>query len=450
MKKMSKYLLSALSVLGTMNLSALPSQAIGSMPAYGDMMISNANEEENLIQDIQDRYSEQAQRTNSYVGDGYVDNKAPLPEEDLEYADTEDENNIPEQGELDTRVNENQEYQGDGYIDEKAPLNEDRDQANGKDAKTNEESLETAAPDVKQEVSDEVAEKKETTGENSGNKNFINDEKPALPASAESNVEFENKSPVETKIPSVEDKENAAPVRTNSEPETKGTQSPNETKNADLPEAPKPGETNELNVNVADMKNLMSKKVVKSVVDYIPYVVAFAKAKEAYRYLEKERAFDLPHKAYRDLTLLPQYEEVKMFTTLLCDVFEVDTPSEEKMVANYKAKLPNLVVANKYLNNILDDLYDCKTAQKNGTYELKLKDLNFVNRLLISATSNDSDDSSTLPDEKENNNTVFAVNDEEKKVAKKVFGKKIGSTVSNDKNKDTCAKTMLRKIAKNV
>lgn len=435
MKKMSKYLLSALSILGSMNLSALPSQAIGSMPAYGDLVIANANEDESLVQD-QNRYDERIEKSYDYDGG-----------EDLGHNDKDDD--IPAPDAFDARRNE---YQGDGYIDKKAPLNEDKELENGSNAtkNENEDDLETAAPDVTNAVSDKVAEKEGTTGENSGNKNLITDEKPALPASEKSSVEFENKKPVETNKPSVDDEANAAPVRTNSEPETKGAQSPNETKNADLPEAPKPSETNELNVNVADMKNLMSKKVVKSVVDYIPYVVAFAKAKEAYRYLEKERAFDLPHKAYRDLTLLPQYEEVKMFTTLLCDVFEVDTPSEEKMVANYKAKLPNLVVANKYLNNILDDLYDCKKAQKNGTYELKLKDLNFVNRLLISATSNDSDDSSTLPGEKENNSAVFAVNDEEKKVAKKMFGEKIGSTVSDDENNDTCAKTMLKKIARNV
>ena len=414
---MSKYLLSALSILGSMNLSALPSQAIGSMPAYGDVVIS-APGDGGYVQEEQ--YEPRIPRTNEFDGDGYVDERATREEQDLENDETYVEDNRVDDGEGEPKKNRNE---------------------SGTEADSNPgEIIEDNVPDV---MADSETEKESVPA--------------AQSASQKNSSESETKDevqPVKDETINGEDEETTAPVEKDIQPEKSEENSQNEAIN-NLPETPstvKPSEVPGIpeNVNVDDMKNLMSKKVVKSVVDYIPYVVAFAKAKEAYRYLEKERAFDLPHKAYRDLTLLPQYEEVKMFTTLLCDVFEVDTPSEEKMVANYKAKLPNLVVANKYLNNILDDLYDCKKAQKNGTYELKLKDLNFVNRLLISATSNDSDDSSTLPGEKENNSTVFAVNDEEKKVAKQMFGEKIGSTMSDDENKDTCAKTMLRKIAKNV
>ena len=393
MKKMSKYLLFALSMLGSMNLSSLPSQAIGSMPPFGLMEVSDY--------DGSDRQLVQQNETVDFQGEGYPDFGAPryLDEPAAPYVETN--TNEPEV--------EN--------VEEAPVVAEESAQSSGAVA---------LSPEVQKE------------------QNEANEPAP---------VEAEAIKPVEDGNIDVKDDVELAPVEVIKPVEAEKLL--DESKNSNVKEVKpqiQPSEVKDLPkpVNADEMKNMMSKKVVKSVVDYIPYVVAFAKAKEAYRYLEKERAFDLPHKAYRDLTLLPQYNEVKMFTTLLCDVFDVDAPSEDKMVKNYKAKLPNLIVANKYLNNILDDLYDCKKAQKEGSYELKLSDLNFVNRLLISATSNDSDDSSTLPEDKKNNRTVLAVNDEEKKVAKKLFGEKIGSTVSNDENKDTCAKTVLRKIAKDV
>jgi len=186
-------------------------------------------------------------------------------------------------------------------------------------------------------------------------------------------------------------------------------------------------------------QNEMSKNVVKAALKYIPYLVALLKTKEAYAYIKKDRLFDLPHTSYRDLTMLPQYDEVKMFTSLLCGIFNLDTPPEDELVDNYKQKLPNLVVANKYLGNILDDLYDCHEAQRNGTYKLNLSDLNFANRMLISAISNSEDDPSNLP----------SVSPEDVNTARKLFGKKIASNLSSRENDDADAKTMLHKITTN-
>ena len=185
-----------------------------------------------------------------------------------------------------------------------------------------------------------------------------------------------------------------------------------------------------------DSSSMMSQNVVKAALKYIPYLVALAKTKEAYTFIKKDRAFDLPHTSYRDLTMLPQLDEVKMFTSLLCGVFNVDMPSEDAIMSNYNQKLPNIVVANKYLDRILDDLYDCHEAQKNGTYKLNMSELNFVNRMLISAISNADDNSASI-------------RPEDQKTAKKLFGERIASNLVNTSNDDGDAKTMLRKITNN-
>lgn len=418
MKKMSKYLLSALSVLGSMNLCAIPSQAIGTMPPYGiyDVISREESEKREELETSEESETNEELEAKEFQGDGYIDSTATNEEEDYETEGAGKAENVP--AEVDNTVGEqNKTADQNDFVPEEKPNIEKIQQApTQKDLiPENGENTLVGKNDVVQVVEDKQVEEKN-----------IN----------------------------VQKKLRNTPVKTEIQPEMKQEKLLNEPKKADLSESQpqlKPDEVKDLQktVNVDEMKNLMSKKVVTSVRDLIPEFVAYLKMKEAYSYLEKEYAFDLPHKAYRDLTLLPQYDEVKMFTHLLCNVFDVDAPSEEQMIANYKAKLPNLVVANKYLNNILDDLYDLKQAQKNGTYELNLSDLNFVNRLLISAASNDSDDSSTLPNDKKNNRTVFSVNDNEKKVAKKLFGKKIGTTVSDDANKDNCAKTVLRKITNN-
>jgi hypothetical protein len=191
--------------------------------------------------------------------------------------------------------------------------------------------------------------------------------------------------------------------------------------------------------------NPMVTQVVRSLLNHSAKVVAYTKAKNAYMFVKEAEAFGLPHRSYLDITLLPQFEEVKMFTQLLCGMFDIEVPSEAAMVENYKKELPNLIVMNKYLPAILKDIYEVEQAQKQGTYEFDLTDLNFVNRLVISATSNSKDDSSTLPGSKLRG-AMPTITPEERGFAKGMFGKRIGNTISSEKNKDHCAKTIVKKV----
>jgi hypothetical protein len=395
MKKTSRCLLCALSCLGSISLNSLTSFAIGNIPPFGQLLgvYGDANQASDL----------------------YVDRNAPASAY-MEYEPASEEN----ESILNVTPDEHGVLVKDYNVEDDLP----------------------AAPIDKQ--SD--ANKSKSAVEE--NKKVVKSEKAAV-------------KPV---VKQPEDLESApAPIQTPVQADDMVFEGEKPRKPAeDLNDAPNPVEQKQLedvakamqdvvkNLGNINSKNLnvnskLAIQVVKSFLKYIPEMVAFAKAKEAYKFVKKARAFDLPHRSYLDLTLLPQFDEIKALTQLLCGVFNIETPSEAAMVENYKNKLPNLIVMNKYLPDILKDVYDTEQAQINGTYELDLTDLNFVNRLVISATSNSRDDSSTLPGSKLRGATPVST-PEERGFAKGLFGKKIGSTITSNSNDDNCAKTVVRKI----
>ena len=398
MKKTSRCLLCALSCLGSMSLNSLTSFAIGNIPPFGQLL--GVYEDANQANDL------------------YVDRNAPA---------------APVYMEAESSANEENESILNVTPDEHGVLIKDYDMEDGL----------PAAPIDKQQSN---SNKNKSVAE--GNKQVVGAEKLAIKPVTEQLGDLESApAPIQTPAP-------ADGMVFEGEKPRKPAE--------DLNDAPNPIEQKQLedvakamqdvvkNLGNMNSKNLnvnrkLVVQVVKSFLKYIPEMVAFAKAKEAYKFVKKARAFDLPHRSYLDLTLLPQFDEIKALTQLLCGVFDIDTPSEAAMVENYKNKLPNLIVMNKYLPDILKDVYDTEQAQINGTYELDLTDLNFVNRLVISATSNSKDDSSTLPGSKLRGSAPVST-PEERGFAKGLFGQNIGSTITSDNNDDHCAKTIVRKV----